>query len=189
MGMLLDVLLISEEIKVKTEGGGEEKLIDAVKSTIKLYATECKKVSATKKSAMGPPHLRAWDKVLLWMDGAARQCGQNGEEVVAKIAAHTAEVQNIPDELKIHYLAEAVRYCRVSTTYKKTQTRMEVRALNTMHITTAAPVWDAIVKFACVHLQSERRSGKAPPGALQRQTVEKLKEMGVLTEGRPADEE
>eukprot|EP00929_Paragymnodinium_shiwhaense_P081034 TRINITY_DN42314_c0_g1_i1.p2 TRINITY_DN42314_c0_g1~~TRINITY_DN42314_c0_g1_i1.p2 ORF type:complete len:251 (-),score=101.80 TRINITY_DN42314_c0_g1_i1:261-1013(-) len=186
MGIMLDVCLVSMDYKVKIIGAQDkETLPEAMKRVMRMYAEETKNMAPGAKAMHGPPHLRAWDTCLMWTMKFAEEAGET--EMVKILKEHEKEVTTVPAGDKVRVLGDSVRYCRVDRAHNRGQMRVEMNVKNTKELLTTQDTWACMRKIFLVNMKGEARSGKAPPNALQRKVLAKLKQMGLMDHARSED--
>eukprot|EP00929_Paragymnodinium_shiwhaense_P033290 TRINITY_DN18305_c0_g2_i1.p1 TRINITY_DN18305_c0_g2~~TRINITY_DN18305_c0_g2_i1.p1 ORF type:complete len:253 (+),score=83.94 TRINITY_DN18305_c0_g2_i1:240-998(+) len=175
LGMLLDVLLLTDEdCKARTAGPLSEK----IREQLRLYAVEVKDASKEKRAAAGPPYVRAWDAVVTW--AAALQEDEASEAVRQAVLDHINEVKEMQPASRIATIGLAVRFCKLSKTFNKGVSRLEVRVQDCEECKSAHKMWTLLRGHMISKLRADMRQGRAPPNALQRKTVEKMRELGML---------
>eukprot|EP00929_Paragymnodinium_shiwhaense_P094674 TRINITY_DN55437_c0_g1_i1.p2 TRINITY_DN55437_c0_g1~~TRINITY_DN55437_c0_g1_i1.p2 ORF type:complete len:251 (+),score=86.16 TRINITY_DN55437_c0_g1_i1:321-1073(+) len=178
MGILTDIAIIGDGIPQQ-----KEKLADMMKTTMRQYAEAASKLKPAEKAGFGPPHLRAWDTLLQYMKQVAEAL--NEAETVEFIDRHVKEVAEITDvKARAIALGDAIRYCCVKKTHNKDTVKIEVCINATEEIKHAKRCWLRMRIMMAQRLRADIRHGKAPASALQRKTLNKMKELGMIEDSR-----
>ena len=149
-GALFDTLL-GEEV-------AGDPLVLGMSEQTSLYSREVKEKG--RGHGLGPPHIWAFGGL---GTSLVKLGGRVGASTAEKIKGFMEEY----DQMSVADKCEAVRYCRLSTTYKSTDRRI------TLCLAPCHPVRHSLLK-AMEELKWERKFGKAPKNFMERELQEWL---------------
>eukprot|EP00929_Paragymnodinium_shiwhaense_P007053 TRINITY_DN111012_c0_g1_i1.p2 TRINITY_DN111012_c0_g1~~TRINITY_DN111012_c0_g1_i1.p2 ORF type:complete len:245 (-),score=83.33 TRINITY_DN111012_c0_g1_i1:674-1408(-) len=164
--VVTEVLIFPAESQVATK----------TKEAAVEYQTMLKALGPKEKSSAGPPYVREWQAILAVMLTEAEK-NEEIKKLTKPIEDYVEAVKGIRcKKARLAFITQTVRHCRVSPCHDKRKMKMEVAVKGgpTLDVDNnpVEACWLAIQRIMTRYMEAERKTGKAPKGAIERRVVQ-----------------
>ena len=157
-----------------------DQAITRAKGATKAYHDRVADLSKEEKASQDPPHLVAWDSLVMSTLEAATEAGM--ADAAAAIQLHIDDVTKMSMPVRSTFLLEHVRFCRVAPAFEKETAKLEcaVRYCPGEEETNVYKAWQAMKKVLRGPMKAKPKPGMAPKTNIERRLTRLMTKMGII---------